>query len=60
MNVQERIAKLRDELNTHNYNYYVLDNATISDFDFDIKLKELEKLEQENPIFLIQIRLPKE
>ena len=51
MNIQERITQLRDELNTHNYNYYVLDNATISDFDFDVKLKELEKLEQENPIF---------
>jgi DNA ligase (NAD+) len=51
MNVQDRIAQLRDELNKHNYNYYVLDNAAISDFDFDVKLKELEKLEQENPIF---------
>ena len=51
MNVQERIEQLRNELNTHNYNYYVLDNATISDFEFDIKLKELEKLEKENPIF---------
>lgn len=51
MNVQQQIEQLRKELNTHNYNYYVLDNATISDFDFDIKLKELEKLEQENPIF---------
>ncbi|WP_298763693.1 NAD-dependent DNA ligase LigA [uncultured Polaribacter sp.] len=51
MNVQQQIEQLRNELNTHNYNYYVLDNATISDFDFDIKLKELEKLEQENPIF---------
>ncbi|WP_334055520.1 NAD-dependent DNA ligase LigA [Polaribacter sp. P097] len=51
MNVQERIIELRNELNKHNYNYYVLDNATISDFEFDIKLKELEKLEQENPLF---------
>ncbi|MFK8058833.1 MAG: NAD-dependent DNA ligase LigA, partial [Polaribacter sp.] len=51
MNVQERIEQLRDELNQHNYNYYVLDNATISDYDFDIKLKELEKLELENPLF---------
>ena len=51
MNVQEKIIELRNELNAHNYNYYVLDNATISDFEFDIKLKELEKLEQENPIF---------
>ena len=51
MTVEERIHLLRDELNNHNYNYYVLDNATISDFDFDIKLKELEKLEKEKPIF---------
>ena len=51
MTVQNKINQLRDELNKHNYNYYVLDNATISDFDFDIKLKELEKLEEENPEF---------
>ncbi|WP_439132612.1 NAD-dependent DNA ligase LigA [Polaribacter sp.] len=51
MSIQERIVLLRNELNEHNYNYYVLDHATISDFEFDIKLKELEKLEQENPEF---------
>ncbi len=51
MSLQERIALLRNELNEHNYNYYVLDDTTISDFEFDIKLKELEKLEQENPEF---------
>ena len=51
MTVQQEIEQLRDELRTHNHNYYVLDNATISDFDFDIKLKELEKLEIENPAF---------
>ena len=51
MDIKERIGVLRAELDAHNYNYYVLDNATISDFDFDIKLKELEKLEKENPIF---------
>jgi DNA ligase (NAD+) len=51
MTVQERIKVLREDLNAHNYNYYVLDNATISDFDFDIYLKELEKLETENPQF---------
>jgi DNA ligase (NAD+) len=51
MTVQQEIEQLRDELRTHNHNYYVLDNATISDFDFDIKLKELEKLEIENPDF---------
>ena len=51
MTIQQKIQTLRDELNKHNYNYYVLDNATISDFDFDIKLKALEKLETENPAF---------
>lgn len=51
MTVQEKINILREELNNHNYNYYVLDHALISDFDFDIKIKELEKLEAENPVF---------
>lgn len=51
MTAQERIQQLREELNLHTYHYYVLDNATISDFEFDIKLKELEKLETENPQF---------
>ncbi|MFT5258145.1 MAG: DNA ligase (NAD+) [Arenicella sp.] len=51
MTVEEKIQQLRDELNNHNYNYYVLDSATVSDFDFDIKLKELEKLEKEHPAF---------
>ena len=50
-NIQQKINQLRQELNQHNYNYYVLDNASISDYDFDIKLKELEKLEEENPQF---------
>jgi len=47
--IQTRINQLREELRQHNHNYYVLDNATISDFDFDTKLKELQKLEDENP-----------
>jgi len=51
MSIQETIQALRDELNQHNYNYYVLDNATISDYDFDIKLKELQDLENKNPDF---------
>jgi DNA ligase (NAD+) len=51
MTTGEKILQLRDDLNTHNYNYYVLDNGTISDFDFDIKLKELERLEREHPDF---------
>ncbi|TDW52012.1 DNA ligase (NAD+) [Flavobacterium sp. 270] len=51
MSIQETIQNLRNELNQHNYNYYVLDNATISDYDFDIKLKELQDLESKHPEF---------
>ncbi|MGX1929137.1 NAD-dependent DNA ligase LigA [Flagellimonas sp. 2504JD4-2] len=51
MTIQEKITSLRDELRGHNHNYYVLDNPTISDYEFDIKLKELQKLEEEHPEF---------
>ncbi len=51
MTIQQQIQNLRDELNRHNYNYYVLNAPEISDFEFDCKLKELEKLEQDNPEF---------
>lgn len=51
MTVLETIQSLRAELNQHNYNYYVLDNPTISDFDFDAKLKQLQDLEAANPQF---------
>ena len=51
MTAQQHIETLRQELRDHNYNYYVLDNATISDYDFDIKLKELQKLEDKHPEF---------
>jgi DNA ligase (NAD+) len=46
-----KIEQLRKELNEHNYNYYVLNQPTISDFDFDMKLKDLEKLEKDFPRF---------
>ncbi len=51
MNTEDQINQLREELRIHNYNYYVLDNATISDFDFDIKLKQLQDLEETHPEF---------
>jgi len=51
MNVEERIQYLRKELHQHNHSYYVLDNPLISDFEFDVKLKELEQLEKDNPQF---------
>ena len=47
--MKEKIQQLREELNQHNYNYYVLDTPTISDFEFDQKLKELQALEQAHP-----------
>jgi len=48
---KKRIEELSGELNEHNYNYYVRSAATISDFEFDIKLKELENLEKTFPEF---------
>nr|WP_321236584.1 NAD-dependent DNA ligase LigA [uncultured Psychroserpens sp.] len=51
MSVEQKINSLRDELREHNYNYYVLDNPTISDYDFDIKLKTLQSLEEAHPEF---------
>ena len=47
--VAERIRVLTEQLNQHNYNYYVLDKPTISDFEFDQKLKQLQDLEAQNP-----------
>lgn len=44
-----RIDALTQELKTYNYQYYVLANPAVSDFDFDLKLKELEALEREFP-----------
>jgi len=49
MDIQNTIQKLREELNQHNYNYYVLDKPTISDFEFDMKLKQLQELEDKYP-----------
>lgn len=51
MDIQNTIQSLREELNLHNHNYYVLDTPTISDYDFDQKLKELQDLESKHPEF---------
>jgi DNA ligase (NAD+) len=51
MDILKKIQDLREELNLHNHNYYILDNATISDFEFDQKLKELQDLEAKHPEF---------
>jgi len=47
--VKERIEQLSKEIEHHNYNYYALDNSTISDFEFDMLLEELIRLEKQNP-----------
>ena len=46
---RQRILQLRQELNRHNHNYYVLNSPEISDREFDFMLKELEALEAEHP-----------
>lgn len=46
---KKRIKKLRDEINYHNYKYYVENNPVISDYEFDLLLKELESLEDKFP-----------
>lgn len=51
MTIEQQINTLREELRTHNHNYYVLDDPIISDFDFDTKLKELQSLEEQYPEF---------
>ncbi len=51
MDIKKKIEALRSELQEHNYRYYVEDNPTISDYEFDMKLKELQKLEEEHPEF---------
>lgn len=47
--IQKKIQQLRDELNQFNYDYYVLSRPSISDYEFDLKLKELQELELTYP-----------
>lgn len=49
MTPQERILQLRKQLHEHNHNYYVLSAPTISDFEFDALLRELQELEDAHP-----------
>ena len=48
---KDQIESLRRELEKHNYNYYVLSAPTISDMEFDIKLKQLQEMEEAHPEF---------
>lgn len=47
--IEERVEALRKRINRYNYEYYVLDNPTIDDIQFDFLMKELESLEREYP-----------
>lgn len=50
--IKHKIETLAKEIDKHNYNYYVLDNPVISDFEFDKLLEELIALEKQHPEFL--------
>ncbi|RJP68920.1 MAG: NAD-dependent DNA ligase LigA [Ignavibacteriales bacterium] len=50
--VQQRIEELKELLRKYEYEYYILANPTVSDYEFDMLLKELEKLESEHPEFI--------
>lgn len=54
MDVSNRINFLKDEINRHNYLYYVEENPSLSDFEYDEMFRELKKLEQENPNLMTQ------
>ena len=47
--VSDRIEQLREQIREHEYRYYVLDQPVVSDYEFDQLLRELQRLEQENP-----------
>lgn len=49
--IKKRIEKLREEIEYHNYRYYILDQPEISDAQYDRMMRELEKLEEEHPEF---------
>ena len=50
--MKQKIDVLRKELDEHNYNYYVLSNPVISDYDFDLKMRELQDLEAQHPEYV--------
>jgi DNA ligase (NAD+) len=47
--IKKRVEKLREEIEYHNYLYYVLDQPKISDTQYDRLMRELEKFEEEYP-----------
>lgn len=51
--IAEKIKQLTDEINQHNYNYYMLDNPTIGDYEFDQLLNQLILLEKQYPDYVL-------
>ena len=49
MTIKDQIIALRKDLNLYNHHYYILDDPIVSDYEFDMKLKQLEKLEENHP-----------
>ena len=49
MTVKEQIEALRQEIEQHNYYYYVLSQPIISDYEYDMKMKQLQELEEKYP-----------
>ena len=47
--IKQRLEKLRNAINEHNYNYYILDNPTVSDAQYDKQFRELQQLEEAHP-----------
>lgn len=53
MNPQKEIAELTAKIEEHNYNYYVLDNPTISDYEYDMLMRKLKTMEEEYPEYTL-------
>ncbi len=51
--IKEEMKTLSDQINFHNYQYYILDNPTISDYDFDLLLEKLIALEKQYPELIL-------
>ena len=57
--IRKRVEKLREEIEYHNYRYYVLDQPEITDAEYDLLMRDLEKLEEQSPE-LRSFNLPKQ
>lgn len=51
LRIKQRMKELTQELKQYNYEYYVLDNPTVDDIEYDSKMRELERLEKEYPMY---------